>query len=75
MKVIFVVLVFVALGRSQEQQKMVFETPKLSEEEQHSQHTPGSFELQCDACTVIAYKVSVFLIFFLTLRTFLAISH
>lgn len=57
MKVFLVVVVFVAIGQAQEQQKMVFETPKLSEEEQHSQHTPGSFELQCDACSVIAYKV------------------
>lgn len=57
MKVFVVLFTVVAFARSQEQQKMTFETPNLSEEEQHSQHTPKSFEIQCDACTVIAYKV------------------
>ena len=57
MKLCCVLFTLFVFARAQEQQKMTFETPTLSEEEQHSQHTPGSFEIQCDACTVIAYKV------------------
>lgn len=41
-------------------QPMRFETPKMNEEEQHSPHTPKSFELTCDACTAIAYQVIKF---------------
>lgn len=41
---------------------MRFETPKMNEEEQHSQHTPKSFAMQCDSCTAIAYQVTKFLI-------------
>lgn len=37
---------------------MRFETPKMNEEEQHSMHIPGSFEMQCDSCTAVAYQVS-----------------
>ena len=40
-------------------QPMRFETPKMNEEEQHSPHTPKSFEITCDACTAIAYQVSL----------------
>lgn len=65
MKVVLVLFTIVVFARAQEQQKMTFETPKLSEEEQHSQHTPASFEIQCDACTVIAYKVEYKLNFLL----------
>ena len=36
---------------------MRFETPKMNEEEEHSMHIPGSFEMQCDACTAVAYQV------------------
>ncbi|XP_031555428.1 marginal zone B- and B1-cell-specific protein-like [Actinia tenebrosa] len=50
--------VFFVLTRAQEQQKMTFETPKMTEEEQHSPHTPSSFEIQCDSCTAIAYKLT-----------------
>ena len=46
-----------ALG--QDGEPMRFETPKMNEEEQHSPHTPKSFEMTCDACTVIAYQVIV----------------
>lgn len=41
-------------------QPMRFETPKMNEEEQHSPHTPKSFEMTCDACTAIAYQVIKF---------------
>lgn len=41
---------------------MRFETPKMSEEEQFSPHTPKSFEITCDACTAIAYQVSIKLV-------------
>lgn len=41
-------------------QPMRFETPKMNEEEQHSPHTPKSFEMACDACTAIAYQVIKF---------------
>ena len=37
---------------------MRFETPKMSEEEQFSPHTPKSFAIMCDACSAIAYQVS-----------------
>ena len=30
----------------------------MNEEEEHSMHIPGSFEMQCDACTAVAYQVS-----------------
>lgn len=43
----------------QDGQPMRFETPKMNEEEQHSIHTPTSFEMTCDACTAIAYQVSL----------------
>lgn len=42
----------------QDGQPMRFETPKMNEEEQHSIHTPKSFEMTCDACTAIAYQMS-----------------
>lgn len=45
-----------ALG-FQDGEPMRFETPKMNEEEQHSPHTPKSFEMTCDACTAIAYQV------------------
>ena len=38
---------------------MRFETPKMNEEEEHSMHIPGSFEMQCDACTAVAYQVKI----------------
>ena len=41
----------------QDGEPMRFETPKMNEEEQHSPHTPKSFEMTCDACTAIAYQV------------------
>ena len=41
--------------------KMSFESPDLSEEEQHSQFIPEV--LKCDACTVVAYQVT-FISFF-----------
>ena len=44
------------------QQPMRFETPKMNEEEQHSMHIPGSFEMQCDACTAVAYQVGAWLL-------------
>lgn len=37
---------------------MRFETPKMSEEEQFSPHTPKSFEITCDACSAIAYQLT-----------------
>ena len=43
----------------QDGQPMRFETPKMNEEEQHSIHTPKSFEMTCDACTAIAYQVII----------------
>lgn len=46
-----------ALG-FQDGEPMRFETPKMNEEEQHSPHTPKSFEMTCDACTAIAYQVT-----------------
>lgn len=45
-----------ALG-FQDGEPMRFETPKMNEEEQHSPHTPKSFEMTCDSCTAIAYQV------------------
>lgn len=42
---------------AQDGQPMRFETPKMNEEEQHSMHIPGSFEMQCDACTAVAFQV------------------
>ena len=42
---------------AQQGQPMRFETPKMNEEEEHSMHIPGSFEMQCDACTAVAYQV------------------
>ena len=44
----------------QDGEPMRFETPKMNEEEQHSPHTPKSFEMTCDACTAIAYQVTSF---------------
>lgn len=41
----------------QDGEPMRFETPKMNEEEQHSPHTPKSFEITCDACTAIAYQM------------------
>ena len=38
---------------------MRFETPKMNEEEEHSMHIPGSFEMQCDACTAVTYQVKI----------------
>ena len=46
---------------------MRFESPKMNEEEQHSPHTPKSFEMTCDACTAIAYQVIVLVLTFLFL--------
>ena len=46
----------------QDGEPMRFETPKMNEEEQHSPHTPKSFEMTCDACTAIAYQVFFFLV-------------
>lgn len=37
---------------------MRFETPKMNEEEEHSMHIPGSFEMQCDACTAVAFQLT-----------------
>jgi len=42
----------------QDGEPMRFETPKMNEEEQHSPHTPKSFEITCDSCTAIAYQVA-----------------
>ncbi|EDO45457.1 predicted protein [Nematostella vectensis] len=52
----FALLLAFCLTFVQAQEKMTFETPKMTEEEQHSPHTPGSFEIQCDACTAIAHR-------------------
>lgn len=54
------VLVLVACVRGEEPlgEKMVFETPNMSEEEQHSPHTPKAFEITCDSCTAIAYQLT-----------------
>ena len=41
-----------------------FETPKMTEEEQHSQHMPAN--LICDACTAVAYQVSYTHIFWVS---------
>lgn len=53
---ILALLSVIALG--QDGEPMRFETPKMNEEEQHSPHTPKSFEMTCDACTAIAYQMS-----------------
>ncbi|XP_032217936.2 marginal zone B- and B1-cell-specific protein isoform X2 [Nematostella vectensis] len=55
----FALLLAFCLTFVQAQEKMTFETPKMTEEEQHSPHTPGSFEIQCDACTAIAHRMNV----------------
>lgn len=44
----------------QDGEPMRFETPKMNEEEQHSQHTPKSFAMTCDFCTAIAFQVIEF---------------
>lgn len=33
----------------------------MNEEEEHSMHIPGSFEMQCDACTAVAYQLTAHL--------------
>lgn len=48
---------------AQQGQPMRFETPKMNEEEEHSMHIPGSFEMKCDACTAVAYQVTLSIIF------------
>lgn len=47
-----------AKAHGQDGEPMRFETPKMNEEEQHSPHTPKSFEMTCDACTAIAFQVT-----------------
>ena len=51
----------------QDGEPMRFESPKMNEEEQHSPHTPKSFEMTCDACSAIAYQVIVLVLTFLFL--------
>lgn len=54
-------LAFIAINAclAQQGQPMRFETPKMNEEEEHSMHIPGSFEMKCDACTAVAYQVTL----------------
>eukprot|EP00794_Sanderia_malayensis_P011935 gene11935-13171_t len=47
---------FLGLVFGQQGEKMTFEMPKLSEEEQHSQHIPAN--LACDACTAVAFQMT-----------------
>ncbi|XP_028405171.1 marginal zone B- and B1-cell-specific protein-like [Dendronephthya gigantea] len=58
----FLVVIAFSLGTScclaQQGQPMRFETPKMNEEEEHSMHIPGSFEMRCDACTAVAYQLT-----------------
>ena len=48
-------LQFIVTVMSQEGGKMTFSMPKMTEEEQHSQHMPQN--LKCDACTAVAFQV------------------
>ena len=48
-------LQFIVTVMSQEGEKMTFSMPKMTEEEQHSQHMPQN--LKCDACTAVAFQV------------------
>lgn len=43
----------------QEGEKMTFTMPEVTEEEQHSMHIPSN--MACDACTAVAYQVSLHL--------------
>ena len=73
-KAIFVLAVFAhnVYGTMREERmpdgttKMSFESPDLSEEEQHSQFIPEV--LKCDACTVVAYQVT-------SLHSFWCLNH
>ena len=56
-KFVFALALSASYCFAQQGQPMRFETPKMNEEEEHSMHIPGSFEMQCDACTAVAYQV------------------
>eukprot|EP00112_Aurelia_sp_Birch-Aquarium-sp1_P022011 Seg607.5 transcript_id=Seg607.5/GoldUCD/mRNA.D3Y31 product="Marginal zone B- and B1-cell-specific protein" protein_id=Seg607.5/GoldUCD/D3Y31 len=49
-------LQFIASVMTQEGEKMTFSMPKMTEEEQHSQHMPQN--LKCDACTAVAFQMA-----------------
>ena len=54
----FVLIVqFLLVINAQEGEKLTFSMPKMTDEEQHSQHVP--YNLKCDACTAVAYQVWV----------------
>ncbi|XP_047145500.1 marginal zone B- and B1-cell-specific protein isoform X1 [Hydra vulgaris] len=51
----FVTLTFF-VGTIFGQEKLTFESPKMTEEEQFSNHLPGN--MKCDACTAISYQLT-----------------
>lgn len=48
-------IAFIDVINGQEGEKLTFSMPKMTDEEQHSQHVP--YNLKCDACTAVAYQV------------------